>query len=116
MKIILSFLFLISTYAFSANFQCSSYGIVDVFVNGEIDGNYTITIIDLPFREDIKTITKLNVDINEGNQSFIFHAENLNGNPDYWIKIETQNEIGWMEMDYRGVLKNHEKTHCVLNP
>lgn len=113
-KLILSFLIL-STTAFATEFNCTSYGIIDIYVQGTIGEDYQITVIDLPFTEKKETIKELDIDLTQDYSKFSLRAEQLAGNSDWFLTIDTENNTGWIEMDYRGIMKQREEIHCSFN-
>jgi hypothetical protein len=110
MKLILLLITLISTQVSAKNFNCTSYGMVDIYVNGQTDKDFNITIIDLYFTEEVTTIDNFLVSKVQGKEIFKFTAHTQ----DWFININTVNGEGVIEMDYRGVMKQNEFVFCEI--
>lgn len=108
MKIIVLLAIVFCFKTFAKSFECSSYGIIDIFVNGEFNEDFNVTVIDLYFLEKKETIQKVSFSKDDNTESFSFSA-NTN---DWFIKIDTLNGDGVIEMDYRGILKQKEFVYC----
>lgn len=101
---------------FATTFNCTSYGLVDVYVKGSINEDFVITIIDLPFTETFDSVQEVDFDQSEDETKFHLSASGVTENNDPWfLSLDTQNGSGIMKMSYRGVRKNSERVYCEFN-